>query len=695
MARAVRLAAVLAGLALATPAAPARAGITPSQGQVVDAGTLVEGECTLQDGVVDGRSTDWEIAGVIPGFNVGKKTGAELVPRAESLPRMADAPVREPFRTEWVMRPKVIATPVPGVGCNMQSFDPLGAIEAVEAGPHVFTQFVHTVHYVEVGPDGDDPTPVACAGNDPHDTSPADIAPPPPNGDNHWSVSTFCNTAKTVGFYVRAATSCPMSGDMSGWPGTPYIQQYDVGKRLKLPARHGKKGGNACGPSSLLMVMLRNGGAADLPTLEATFDATMQKARKDVKDEDQNQFAGDPKGVRFAKSLGWRDARTVGLGNGVEIMTERLLTSLAKGPLVLSTAFGTARWGVTGGGHMIAVMGADPRGHFIVADPAGNYFAEPKGGDFPSGHYGPGSCGWLALYPHYWLLAYATDRWFLELGRRGPPPPPKLTPKPRKRPAKRKRTRRSATAAAVKPKLGSAISVSDEHPGGADAPASFYLQDPAGRRAGFIDGQLVQEIPGAAVGQDVPSDTAPAAGDPDFDPNPVEPGPNPRAISLPGDLNDVKLHVSAAKGARFALRAELMVDGALVTSDVVSGTGTGAASRVDSPAFTEAVLPSQGGADRAGVRAGTVAVPLFCTADSGSPCRLAATLSARQGKRDVVLAKGGASVRDGTEPLLRLKPTAAGKRLMRDRRKQAATLVVTQVRPGGAVQVVRTQKLRV
>jgi hypothetical protein len=153
--------------------------------------------------------------------------------------------------------------------------------------------------------------------------------------------------------------------------------------------------------------------------------------------------------------------------------------------------------------------------------------------------------------------------------------------------------------------------------------------------------------------------------------------------------------VSTTKGAKFALRAELMVDGELVTSDVVGGTGTGADVQVESPAFTEMVLPSQGGADKASVRAGKVVLPLFCTADSRAPCSLGAVLTTRQGKREVVLGKATARVRDGAEPLVRLKPSAAGKRALRDRRKQSATLVVTQSRPGGRSEVVRTQKLRV
>jgi hypothetical protein len=90
--------------------------------------------------------------------------------------------------------------------------------------------------------------------------------------------------------------------------------------------------------------------------------------------------------------------------------------------VVISTAFGNAAWGQTGDGSLIAIVGADRRGNFIVEDPAGNWFASPGSGAFArGGHYGPGSCGHRALYPHFWLLAYATGRYVIELGPRTAP----------------------------------------------------------------------------------------------------------------------------------------------------------------------------------------------------------------------------------------------------------------------------------
>jgi hypothetical protein len=68
---------------------------------------------------------------------------------------------------------------------------------------------------------------------------------------------------------------------------------------------------------------------------------------------------------------------------------------------------------------VIAILGADRRGNFIVQDPAGNYFSSHKSGAFRrGGHYGPGACGHRALYPHYWQLAYSVGRYLVELGPR-------------------------------------------------------------------------------------------------------------------------------------------------------------------------------------------------------------------------------------------------------------------------------------
>jgi hypothetical protein len=315
----------------------------------------------------------------------------------------------------------------------------------------------------------------------------------------------------------------------------------------------------------------------------------MLHPRAAVARNQNNVFVANPKAVAFLKSLGWRAAKLVDIGAKAEVMDERILTSLAKGPVVVSTAFGTSSWGETGGGHMIAIVAADQRGNFIVEDPAGNWFATHKGGysDTAHGHYGPGSCGHRALYPHYWLLAYTTGRYLVELGRRTRPTSPRTT--------SGLALAGVGSAAAIPhlmkssssaPKFGSAISIYDARPGGRDAPLSFYLQDAAGRQAGWIDGRVVSEIPYASVGQDTLGSTDPAVGDQSIAPWPGSTPASPRALVVPDLAPGTRLFVTATKGTRFALTVEAWRDGEVIAKDAATGTGTGKPARVTSRPLT-------------------------------------------------------------------------------------------------------------
>lgn len=684
-----RVALLTAALSLAillgSPVAPAIA-LTPTLGQVVPHGTNVSGECTLAEHVESGRKTSYEIDGVIPAFRHGGSGGVELAPRAEDTPRLAHTPT-DVFGSSYVVVPNQLASPQrPSGNCVIQSFDPLQATTMEEAGPHVFTQYDEQVHFVWV-PDGDDdPVPQPCPLNDLDFPSPGDVQPPTmPDTGGHWAPDTFCNATGITGFYVTAASDCPINGDMSQWPTSPYISQYDAGARLNLPLGSGRRGGNACGPSSLLMAML-SGGSTGLPSLEDTFDATMRLNRVQVQPGGNNVFWGDPRGVALARSLGFRQARTRPLGTNAQGMEQQILNSLHVGggntPVVISTAFGGARWGVTGGGHMIAIVGADGRGGWIVEDPAGNYFSTPKAGysDTSGGHYGPGSCGHRAVYPHFWLLSYVTGRWLLELGPRTLPPP-----SPR-------------AHAAADASLGSAFSVADANPGAGDAPTTFYLQDAAGRRAGWIDGQRVEEIPDSAVGQDPAGWTDPATGD---ESSPGDPPPTPRSIVINGSGADVTLHVVHGAGAPYALQVESWESGKRVSSNTVTGAGTGtdAVVTVPSPAGTAPVpttvaITARLAAGKATVRRRVVSVPLTCTAPAGSSCRFTINLTAKKGRRTVTVAKRSGTLAGGKKLTVKLKPTAAGRRLLKSKRRVAATLTVTQTRAGAKALVVKRQKLK-
>jgi len=405
-----RAGALLAALLCATVSANVTSGSVQARvAQVVPVGTAYRGECILEGERVDGRIAYWELNGVIPAFRRGGR-GAVLAPPADQLPRLANSPT-EPFGDQYVLEPRMMASPLDD-DCAIRTFDPLGAVTLEQAGPHVFVQYDQRVSFVRVS-STEEVTAQPCSVNDPEFPDPSANIPPPPDVDDDkiWAVGSFCNTTTIVGLNVKSVARCATKGDMSRWPGMPYINQYDAGARLTLPLSFGLRGGSASGPSSLLMAMLRSGGPRDLPSLKTVYFRTVQR----------NAFAGGAKAVAFLRGLGWRSARYRDLGVRVQQIEAGILTSLARGPLVVSTSFGTSSWGQTGDEHLIVIVGADRRGNFIVEDPAGNWFSSPGGGAFArGGHYGPGSCGHRALYPHYWLLAYVTGRYVLELGPRSP-----------------------------------------------------------------------------------------------------------------------------------------------------------------------------------------------------------------------------------------------------------------------------------
>jgi len=414
----------------------------PDRGSRLHYGATVRGRCLAVNHSQLNETRGWGVYTFNPGREpVIGPAGRKLLPlqftRSPNPPGLdgfASASTRSSDPTGWQ---------VAGIGRQMPS-DPAAtcahslqaaapdataspnAVTLRRPGPYVYWTFVHTVRWVRARDSGPEPTPRPCAQDpDQSASSPAPTGAPPSVGGQtwHWAVSRFCTTVKWWNFSVLGSRgNCSTSN-----PG--YINQYLAGVRLHLPLGRGKAGGNACGPSALLMAMLQSERSERrlqhvpaLPALPTVFDQTMQRPRRKVTSNGDNEFLGSKAGA-LLRRLGWTEATMGRLGTSAESIADETSVSdptnqaaidraLNDGPIVLSTDLGREPWGTTGEGHVIVVLGRDPAnpGEYIVYDPAGNYFSDPVN------HYGPSSCGSGVLYPSSWLLAFASGAWYLKLG---------------------------------------------------------------------------------------------------------------------------------------------------------------------------------------------------------------------------------------------------------------------------------------
>jgi hypothetical protein len=446
IAAALALVVVIVGVSAARkgdpPVRPARyTGPTvPGHGGRVAYGAAVRGRCLTVDHARMNVMRGWGVYTFSPGRAPALgPAGRRLLPlhfaptlAPPGLDAFASGSTRPSDLTQWQVAGigrQMPASPASGCAGSIQAAAPDASVKGQaialrRPGPYVYWTFEHTVRWVKVSDSGPEPTPTPCAQNaSPTATNPAPTGAPPSVGGPtwHWAVTRFCTTVRWWNFTVLGSRgSC-------GTANSGYINQYSAGVRLHLPLGRGKAGGNACGPSALLMAMLQSersqrGKYKSLPSLERVFDQTMQRPRRKVTANGDNEFLGTKAGILLRK-LGWGQAMMGRLGTSAASIADEASDSdptnqaaidraLNDGPVVLSTALGPEPWGTTGEGHMIVVLGRDPAnpGEYIVYDPAGNYFSDPVN------HYGPASCGSGVLYPANWLLAFTGGAWYLKLG---------------------------------------------------------------------------------------------------------------------------------------------------------------------------------------------------------------------------------------------------------------------------------------
>jgi hypothetical protein len=193
-----------------------------------------------------------------------------------------------------------------------------------------------------------------------------------------------------------------------------YLNQYDVGIAESLPKRFGKRGGNACGPTSLgqmLNAFRRSNGKDSIP-IRDVFGKVMEVPDKYVDEFPMGFVAAF--GRAFLKNQGYPSVyRLVGTkGDNTATVRKALDSLLELGYVAITgTKFGEAPYPKKGGGHVVLTLGKTEEGRYIVNDPAGNYFEYPT--NTPLRHYRAGSNGACTTYPLDSMLALEYGRWII------------------------------------------------------------------------------------------------------------------------------------------------------------------------------------------------------------------------------------------------------------------------------------------
>ena len=615
------------------------AAVTPSAGQSLDNGTAVKGQCTApHDAAVDVHGGDlsitgaaWEVDTVDPARVPGAGGGVHLLQDAATYPSGGAAPrlrkidlsheygmlydaagaIVDRTRRWYVLEGSAWPWLGDSDSCNLftgslldASITEGDALALYRPGPYLLRQWKMVIHMVKwdiaTAPPPSDPE---CAGGEQYPISFSDLllAPKPspgvPGKTVVWQVVGSCATSTATPFYVLGNDDgCDVAGDMQTWPkGSPSINQYDAGAALGLPVRDQRAGGNACGPSSLLMGMLTvlkmvKGGVPALPPpsfggdyspelLKRAYDKTMSVPDASGATGDFANLFVPARAQFFLEKLGWVGARTFRFGSDEASIADATTDSeqpqksneaildaaLREGPVLVSTAFSTRAWGQTGGGHIIlieAIAPTHPR-EYVVDDPAGDYFSSPNGGyrdGTNHGHYGRLGCGYHVLYPKSWVLANIVGRTALAFGRPAEDPTVLM------------------------------VRAGDE--GGTSVPRTLYLKDAEGRRTGWIDGDSVREIPDsdassapAALGSDT------AGGDPDAATGQASSydAPSQRYILILHPADGLTLHADGVPDQRFTLTVDAGAGLTDIAHDELIGVGSGTDTVLESPALRQAI----------------------------------------------------------------------------------------------------------
>ena len=330
----------------------------PTANQVLPIGTEVGGSCAESDPRSADRSfDDWLVFRAEPARVPTHSGQFMLTGVADAGPRGQGPVMRKANYDSTARYPKDAIAHLVGEGTAVGPSICFGdAVALDEPGVYVFERAHSTYHYIPSN-DFSQTGQGACNDDDrwvPRHTVEGEqpIIPPPhdPNDPSYWfwSLDSWCREATAVSFYVSGYPGvCQSPADLSNWPVSGYINQYDAGKKAALPKDSwGEVGGSACGPASLLMglavSLTRLHGPSDLWSdalkrskpwmtesaaavgkLQALFDGSMLYRRGDPKVSTKDNGFDPYRAERLAvKSLGFTHAKVVELGSSDEAIAD-------------------------------------------------------------------------------------------------------------------------------------------------------------------------------------------------------------------------------------------------------------------------------------------------------------------------------------------------------------------------------------